>query len=141
MPPSFRASSRSKRAARSFSRTRGTISLSTNSRAVSWIRRCSSLRSRSTRGRLCRQGLFPRAPEGLLRLEGAGTRGVQLLAVDRRHGLDLPNRRGEERLGGREQVVQPKLALLDLECAHYLRAGDRLEDSRADGRSAKAAVL
>src|SRR4051812_3475733 len=47
MSPSFLTSSRSKRSLRSFSRTRGTISRSANSRAVLRISRCSSVSSKS----------------------------------------------------------------------------------------------
>ncbi len=43
----FFTSSVSKRSLRSFSRATGTISLSVNSRAVSRIRRCSSVNSKS----------------------------------------------------------------------------------------------
>src|SRR6266542_3725450 len=132
MPPSFRASSRSKRAARSFSRTRGTISLSTKSRAVSWIRRCSSLRSRSTTGRLCAERLLHRALEGLLGFERPGARSLELSFIDRRDRLDLAYGGGEERLPGAQQVIHRKFALLDVKIAHDVRAGDRLEDAGAD---------
>src|SRR4051794_2250838 len=47
MSPSFFTSSVSNRSLRSLSRARGTISLSVNSRAVSWMRRCSSVSSKS----------------------------------------------------------------------------------------------
>src|SRR3954454_8691922 len=50
MSPSICTSSRSNLSLRSFSRARGTISLSVNSRAVSWMRRCSSVRSKSIKG-------------------------------------------------------------------------------------------
>src|SRR5881227_2185072 len=47
MSPSFLTRSVSKCSLRSFSRATGTISLSVKSRAVSWMRRCSSVSSKS----------------------------------------------------------------------------------------------
>src|SRR3954471_13733431 len=47
MSPSFFTRSVSKRSLRSFSRATGMISLSVKSRAVSWMRRCSSVSSKS----------------------------------------------------------------------------------------------
>src|SRR6266536_4342934 len=105
MSPSFPASSRSNLAARSLSRALGTISLSAKSRAVSWIRCCSSLRSRSTTRSLWRsERLLEGALEGVSRLRRSRPRHLQLPPVDRRDRLHLSHGRREERLGGAVQV-------------------------------------
>src|SRR5919201_1475791 len=128
MSPRRAASSRSKRAARSRSRACGTISLSTKSRAVSWIRRCSSLRSRSTAGRprgsrrRGSQRLLQGALERLRRLTCPRPGGLQLVPVDRRDGLNLAYGRGEERLPCAKQVLDLELTLLGVEGTDYLGA-------------------
>src|SRR3954467_11137665 len=104
----------SNRCARSFSRTRGTITASANLRAVSEISRCSSLRVRSTaasrgggrqlqldRSRQRRGGPFA----------GRLADGREVVPVDGRDRLDLAVRRREERLGGAGELEPRELAL------------------------------
>ena len=140
MSPSRLASSRSNRAARSFSRARGMTSLSTKSRAVSEIRRCSSLSSRSTARRLRRQRLL--AASGRERLRGLGASAARCAwsscAVDRRDRLDLADGRGEEGLGRREQVVEANSPSSTSSDRDQRGAGDRLEDPGRDRRASAA---
>ena len=138
MSPSRLASSRSKRASRSFSRARGTISLSAKSRAVSEISRCSSVRSRSTACSL-RRRRAPASSDAAERLgapRSSGPRGISSsVPVDRRHRLDLAHGRGEERLVRAEQVVdrrtRPPRRASDLR-----RSAARVIDSRTPASSA-----
>src|SRR4051794_24010033 len=144
MSPSRRASSASKRCARSLSRARGTISLSVKSRAVSAMSCCSSFSSRSTSGRPLggAQPVADQPVERLPRLSGAGAVAVELLAVDRADRLNLAHGRGEERLLGREQLLQRIVALLDaVEHLEEAPAGDRVEDPGRKVRGAQYAVV
>src|SRR4051794_21192332 len=144
MSPSRRASSASKRWARSLSRARGTISLSVKSRAVSAMSCCSSLSSRSTSGRPlgAAEPVGDQSVERLPRLPGAGAVAVELVPVDCADRLYLAHGRGEECLPGREQLLQSIVALLDaVEHLEETPAGDGVEDPSRKSGGAQHAVF
>src|SRR3954463_8533811 len=97
MSPSFFTRSVSKCSLRSFSRATGTISRSVKSRAVSWIRRCSSVSSKSIKARTLTQQL-----QVLHRL---------LVAEVGAHRRDLAVAdAGDQRVGGDELALHVELA-------------------------------
>src|SRR3954451_19621199 len=146
----FCTSSVSKRSLRSFSRATGTISLSVNSRAVSRIRRCSSVSSKSINPSLLknwrRRLAHLRHRRAVSQKSGGGIldHGGEALANAYAHGGEsvthaapphLPYERGEqararaaERMAERDRAaVHDQLLVRDAELA---RTGQRLRRER-----------